>query len=200
MIKKFTSKNLDFTWNYDLKEIIKDNFDNKRLSQEVQKVVKNNILESIKVGLSPVDGAKNFEKYKNPASYPGDLKSSNKPNLKLTGKMLSYYEARETGKDMEVSVGIHKDAPEEERTKAEAHNFGTQGSRGRNLQSAKAKAGRGELGAVRRKAASKLIQGTKGIPVRPFIPKPNQMFNKTITLAIRKAFAYCLGLAIKKGK
>ena len=46
-------------------------------------------------------------------------------NLTLTGSMLSNYDSRPGNSQMEITLGIHKDAPELDRIKAKAHNEGT---------------------------------------------------------------------------
>ncbi len=194
---KFKSKNLSFEWTYDLSKQIKKNFDHTALKNGIKKVIDEDIKGAIDRGLSPVDGVRAFQKYKNPKVYPADQKQSNKPNLNLTGSMLSKYDVK--NKDhLSVTIGIHKDNDKKTLDKALANNEGTQGIRGKKLLTAKASAQRGELGTIRRKAASKLIQSTKGIPARPFVPLKGQQYTKTITAKIKKAFAEVIKKAIGK--
>lgn len=198
-MKKFNFKNVSFEWAYDLKKEIQSSFDKDQLKREVDKIIENDIKGTIQKGISPVYGVRAFQKYKNPKQYPAGLKQSNKPNLTLTGEMLSHYKSKPID-NFSISVGIHKDTDKKTQDKAKANNEGTQGSRGTKLLSAKSNKQRGELAAIKRKAASKLIQATKGIPARPFVPKNGQEFNKSITAKVKKAFADLLNKAIKGKK
>lgn len=190
MSKKYTSKNIDVTWAFDLKKKLRDNFSNKEWANLTNYVVDQMILKKIDKGLSPVNGERMFQKYKNPKIYPGDQKQNNKPNLTLTGKMLSYYESRPTNNEMQITIGIHKDAPKEQLTKAVANNQGTQGSLVNQISKQ----------TKDKKLKSKVKAAAKGIPARPFIPLKGQTFTRDIVLEVRKLFAYCLDKAIKKGK
>lgn len=197
MKKKFKSSNVEVEWTFDLSEKLRKNFSNKDLKDETEKVAIVMIKDLIDKGISPVNGVRAFEKYKDPKKYPAGLKPSNKPNLKLTGEMLSFYGAKEGTNQMTVKVGMHN-MNEKVKQKFEANNSGTQGAKGlRAIQDKTAKT-RGHLAAVRRKAASKVIQSTKGIPPRPIVPKNGQSFNRSIVLAVNKIFAKIMSLAIKK--
>ena len=188
-MKKYTDKNISVTWAFDLSKTLRDNFSNKQWASLTQYVVDQMILTKIDKGLSPVNGERMFQKYKNPKQYPGALKQNNKPNLALTGNMLSYYNAREGKEPMEVIVGIPKDAPQKEITKAIANNQGTQSLLANKVTS----------NTKNRKLKSQVKASTKGIPARPFIPLKGQSFTRDIILEVRKYFAYCLDIAIKKG-
>jgi len=97
----------------------------RELQNELNKVIQADILPLIDKGLSPVAGQRTFTKYKNPKKYPGDLKPSNKPNLKLTGEMLSHYKAKSYNFDgLSGSMGIHRDASQRAKMLAGVHNSG----------------------------------------------------------------------------
>ncbi len=189
MTKKYNGKNISVEWKFDLNEVLRNNFSNKEWADQSQYVVDQMILTKIDRGISPVNGVRTFQKYKNPERYPGNKKQNNKPNLALTGSMLSHYDARPGNEQMTITLGIHKDAPKEELIKAVANNEGTQSS----LTGALAKSSKDK------KLIKKVKQASKGIPARPFIPLKAQSFTRDITLAVRKYFAYCLDKAIKKG-
>lgn len=194
------SSKITVKWNFKFKEKIKDNFSNRQFADMVNSIINNNVLRKIDNGLSPVDKVRMLAKYKDPKNYPGDLKQSNKPNLTLTGNMLSNYEARPTEEDMTISVGIHDDAPEIERIKANAHNYGTQGNLKAAKQAKKNVFARTKNRQLRRMARKTVEKSAKGIPARPFIPTKGRTFTRDIILEIRKAFAYCLKQAIQRGK
>lgn len=190
MAKKFLSKNISVEWKFDLNKVLRDNFSNRQWANLTQYIVDQNILKKIERGISPVKGEGNFTKYKNPKQYPARLKQSNKPNLTLTGNMLSHYEAKESNELMAITLGLHKGTPKEELIKAKANNEGTQGQLVKMLgQTVKNK-----------KRKNEIKQSSKGIPARPFIPLLGQTYTADIILEIRKAFAYCLDMAIKKGR
>lgn len=99
----------------------------RELQNELQKVIHSEILGVIDKGLSPVKGYRNFAKYKNPKKYPADLKQSNKPNLRLTGEMLSNYKAKaQVRNELSATLGIHDDASERSLLLAGVHNKGTE--------------------------------------------------------------------------
>ena len=194
MAKTFKTKNIEVTWNYDFKKQVQDNFSNRQLADMVEYIVNQKILTKIDKGISPVHGVRNFDKYKDPKKYPGDIKPSNKPNLALTGEMLSNYIAHEGKEIMSATVGIHKqDASPEVMTRARANNFGTQSGKSKLAK----KIAKGTKNKTLKAAAKSLI---KGIPARPFVPQMGQTFTRDIILEIRKAFAYCLKQAIQRGK
>lgn len=190
MSKKFTTKHVSVEWKFDLSKVLRDNFSNRQWSDLSESVVNNLILRKIDKGLSPVNGVRAFQKYKDPKKYPGDKKASNKPNLTLTGTMLSYYESRPGKEPMSLTIGIHDDAPEIERFKADVHNNGTQGKNFNRIPK----------DSKSRKDQSKEKATAKGIPARPFVPKKDQTYTRDIILEIRKLFAYCLKQAINRGK
>lgn len=189
MSKKYSDKNISVEWKFDLNSVLRNNFSNNEWAKQSQYVVDQMILTKIDRGISPVNGVRTYQKYKNPERYPGDKKQNNKPNLTLTGSMLSHYEARAGDEQMSIRVGIPKSAPKEELIKAKANNEGTQSA----LTGALAKNSKDK------KLIKKVKQASKGIPARPFIPLKTESFTRDITLAIRKYFAYCLDIAIKKG-
>jgi hypothetical protein len=143
-----------------------------------------------------------YQKYKNPEKYPGDLKSSNKPNLRLSGSMLSNYQAKATGDQMAISLGIHQDVNEEDRIKAKANNEGTETSASKAARQylkllKKKSSGDNKL----RKAVKESLRAEfKGIVARRFVPLAGETFTRQILLEIRKAFAYCLKQALQRGR
>lgn len=97
----------------------------RELENELTAIIHSEILPLIDKGLSPVKGSRNFQKYKNPKKYPADLKSSNKPNLRLTGEMLSQYKAKaKQEKSLTATMGIHSDASPRSKLLAGVHNNG----------------------------------------------------------------------------
>lgn len=120
----FKSQNMTIKFKNRFKEIFKSASE-RNLQNGMDQIVKNDILALIDKGLSPVKGNRSFAKYKNPKKYPGKLKQSNKPNLKLTGEMLSNYKAKTSIRErLSVTVGIHKDASARSRLLAGVHNNG----------------------------------------------------------------------------
>lgn len=166
----FQDKGVKITWYNKLPELLKS-ASSRELQNQLQEVVDKQILPLIDKGLSPVQGARTLAKYADKKKYPGKKKQSNKPNLKLTGEMLSQYKAKGYGRGGSLSgtMGIHSDASQRARLLAGVHNYGVQ---------------------------------SKNIAMRPFIPKNSQgeTFNAKITNAIRKAFRYVLGRALKNNK
>ena len=194
MAKTFKTKNIEVTWNYDFKKEVQDNFSNRQLTDLINRIVIENVKPKIDKGISPVHGVRNFEKYKDPKKYPGDIKPSNKPNLKLTGEMLYNYVAHEGKEIMSATVGIHKqDASPEVMIRAKANNFGTQSSKSKAAKAVAKNTKDKQL----KTAAKSLI---KGIPARPFVPQKGESFTRDIILEIRKAFAYCLNQALNRGR
>jgi hypothetical protein len=187
-VKKYSGKNISVEWKFDLKQTLRDNFSNKKWADLSRYVIDQMILTKIDKGLSPVQGERTFQKYKNPKKYPGHLKQNNKPNLKLTGQMLSHYDVKDSKNPMEISFGIHNTAPEKEQIKAKANNEGTQGTLVDELSKSK-----------NRKLNAQVKAATKGIPSRPFVPRKGQSFTRDIILEVRKHFATILDIAIKKG-
>lgn len=171
------------TFNFDWQTHVNEKIDPNQMQREMQYVIDQKILRLIDSGLSPVNGERAFAKYKHPKQYPGSKKPSNKANLTLTGETLSYYEARKTDEPTSVTMGIHKDAPEFVRLKANVNNFGNSGGEGLSARSRKATA-----------------SARKGIPARPFVPdgKKGQSFTREIVLAIRQAFANVMIVALRK--
>lgn len=168
-MKKFISKYVEAEWRYNLKRQIQENFKNERWANGVKRGVLPQILGLIDRGISPVKGRRMFPKYKDPDKYPGGLKPSNKPNLKLENKMLKHYDVRPHQEMLTITLGIHADAPEEERIKAIANNEGTKNSK-----------------------------GEVAIAARRFIPLKNESYSTSIMLEIRKIFATILSRAINK--
>jgi len=223
-LKKFTSKNLDVKWAYDLKKTLQDNFSNRQWAKLSQYVVDQEILKNLDKGNSPVEGARRLTNYSE--SYTSQIKGklgreNNKSvrpvNLALTGSMLSNYDARAGKNEFEITLGIHSDAPELDKIKAEVHNTGTESGDSsmarknlkavqernkkarkiiKNLTGKRKKAGKALL-AGREKEQQDLIKGT---PRRPFVPLAGESYTRKITLEIRKLFAYCLDQAIKRSK
>lgn len=145
--------------------------DMRLMAAEVKKVIESDVKPTIARGISPVRGERNFAKYKDKEKYPGDLKQSNKPNLNLTGAMLREYDARPAGKPLSVTMGVHRDAPEDIRARAIGNNFGTK-SKG----------------------------GGEGIPARPMVPGEGQEWTSKISVALRDALATVVMKAFKSLK
>lgn len=188
-MKKYSDKNVSVTWAFDLKKTLTDNFSNEQWADLSNKVVEDIIKPKIDKGLSPVQGERMFQKYKNPKQYPADQKQNNKPNLKLTGQMLYHYNARAGTNPMEIHIGIPKDSGEEVLTKAVANNQGTQSGLVNKISKQ----------TKDRKLKAKVKAASKGIPARPFIPLKGQSFTRDIILEVRKHLATILDKAIKKG-
>lgn len=164
----FKSQQLTITLTERFKDIVKS-ASARELENEMRAIVHTEILPLIDKGLSPVKGFRNFQKYKNPKKYPGDQKPSNKPNLRLTGEMLSYYKAKTSSVGgLSATIGIHRDASERAKMLAGVHNAGT----------------------------------NPNVPVRRFIPMQSEAetFTAKINSAVRKAFRYVIGRALKQGK
>lgn len=201
-MKKFQSKNITIEWRFKLKDKIRENFSNRQWADLTQKIVDTSIKRLIDKGLSPVQSQRMYQKYKNPEKYPGDLKSPNKPNLRLSGSMLSNYQAKATGEQMAISLGIHQDVNEEDRIKAKANNEGTETSASKAARQylkllKKKSSGDNKL----RKAVKKSLRAEfKGIVARRFVPLAGETFTRQILLEIRKAFAYCLKQALQRGR
>lgn len=190
MSKKYVGKNVSVEWKFDLSKTLRENFSNRQWAKLSEEVVKNMILEKIDKGLSPVNGERMFQKYKDPKRYPGNKKSSNKPNLRLSGDMLGTYTTKAGNENMSISFGIFDS---EQKIKAKANNEGTQGAK----SALSNKIARNSRDRKLQRVAKSIA---KGIPSRPFIPLKGQNFTRDIVLEIRKLFAYCLNQAINRGK
>ncbi len=206
----FKSQQLTITLTERFKDIVKS-ASARELENEMRAIVHTEILPLIDKGLSPVKGFRNFQKYKNPKKYPGDSKPSNKPNLRSAGKfegqdhMLSHYKAKTSSVGgLSTTVGIHRDAPERAKMLAGVHNNGTQG----NVK--QARLGLKVLSKIKKKSSrdtkqklkEKYNNELKGIPMRRFIPMQSEAetFTAKINSAVRKAFRYVIGRALKQGK
>lgn len=138
-----------------------DKYRTPTLDAEMRKIVDEEIKPRIAKGISPVRGYRNFPKYKNPKSYPGNRKPSNKPNLELTGEMLSFYRAvpskARSHSTTSYRFGLVTSATQFAKDKAEWNNYGT----------------------------------SRGVPARKFVPDETQAetYQVSIMLAIREAFA-----------
>ncbi len=126
MTKKFIGKGLSVEWSYSLKEKVSKEFSNRQLQDVVQSTIIPMIKDSIAKGLSPVEGKRMFDKYKDPKKYPAKMKQSNKPNLFLSGDMLAEYKSWASKDPMGVFVGIHDSTDEEIKIRALANNNGTE--------------------------------------------------------------------------
>lgn len=202
MKKMKVGDNITIEWRGSLKQQVRENFSNRQWADLTQRIIEDKIKKLIDKGLSPVAGERMFQKYKDPKKYPGDLKSPNKPNLRLSGDMLSNYQARATNDPMTITLGIHSDAPELERIKAKANNEGTETSA--------SQAARKYLAMARRRGSTenRMSRSRKealraqfaGIVARRFVPLKGETYTRQILLEIRKAFAYCLKQALDKGR
>ena len=94
-----------------------------KTKQELGDVVVQEAKNMISQGTSPVRGRRRFDAYKNRKDYPGDLKSARPVNLYLSGKMLSFYGWKNSGKNG-IKVGV-SGAPQKVMKYSEAHNNGT---------------------------------------------------------------------------
>lgn len=168
-MKKYTSKNIDVTWNYDFQKKLRDNFSNEEWAKAVDGGVIISILTGMNRGVSPVDKFKNFAKYKNPEKYPGRLKPSNKPNLNNEGVLYGAYKCKPGNELMSITLGVHENESKEIKIIAKANNEGT---------------------------VTK--DGKQGIPARRFIPLKGESYKNAIVLEIRKLFASILSKAINK--
>lgn len=164
-----SKKGVTFELKLSPKSIIDQHADKNMLQRLIQYEIDQKVLPTIDKGISPVKSKRSFAKYKDKNKYPAKKKQSNKPNLTLTGEMLSWYEAKIDREEFAITVGIHKDAPKEVMTKAVANQFGTTNS-----------------------------SGDVAIAARPFVPRRNETFNANITVAIRKAFATVIQKAFNK--
>lgn len=216
MSKKLSTKGIDVTWKFDLKEQIRNNFSNADWAHETQKVIDNTILKYLNSGISPVHGFKNFEKYKDPKKYPGDIKPSNKPNLKLSGAMHYAYRSKSGIDPMTIVLGIHKSESKSLVTIADANNQGTETILSkvarRKLKELKSfdryegidtgdKKQRRKRNKEYKSIKNNLESNIKGIPARRFVPLKGESYKNSIVLEIRKLFAMMLDKAInKKGK
>jgi len=125
-VKSFVSKNISVQWSYDLRKTIQKQFSNRQLETVLQSSIIPMIKDTIAKGLSPVEGKRMFDKYKNPKTYPGKLKPSNKANLFLSGDMLSEYKVKSGKEPLIMSFGIHDDAGRDIKARAKANNSGTE--------------------------------------------------------------------------
>ena len=170
----FKSQQLTITLTERFKDIVKS-ASARELENEMRAIVHTEILPLIDKGLSPVKGFRNFQKYKNPKKYPGDSKPSNKPNLRSAGKF--------EGQDHMLS-----------HYKAKTSSVGglstTVGIHRDAPERAKMLAGVHNAGT------------NPNVPVRRFVPMQSEAetFTAKINSAVRKAFRYVIGRALKQGK
>jgi hypothetical protein len=164
-----SKKGISFELKLDPRSIIDTSINKAELRKLIEYEVNQKILPTIDKGVSPVKGKRSFAKYKDKDKYPARKKQSNKPNLTLTGEMLSWYETKIDNKDFAVTVGIHSDAPQDVKDKANANQFGTTNSK-----------------------------GEVAIAARPFVPRQGEVYNAQIMVAIRKAFATVISNAFKR--
>jgi hypothetical protein len=124
----FKDQFVQIEWTNRLPDLLKS-ASTRQLQIELDAVIKAEVLPLIGKGLSPVKGQRTFTKYKDPKKYPGDFnkgnKQSNKPNLYLTGEMLSNYKAKAYNQGgLSGSMGIHRDASQRSKLLAGVHNNG----------------------------------------------------------------------------
>ncbi len=93
--------------------------------QHIANMLRDESKEMIAAGISPVRGERKLAKYKNPKSYPGDLKNKSPVNLKLTGEMLDWLRAVKKSETI-IEFGIPKNAPTEVQARARYHQEGTE--------------------------------------------------------------------------
>lgn len=206
MSKKTVEVKFNFDWNAVAKSLKADSAMKKELAEDIRYTIESMIKPTIQKGISPVKGERTFAPYKDPKKYPGDKKASNRPNLTLSGEMLKHYEAKEDRSDFAVTIGIHSDAPDDIRVRADANQFGTESetskqARASRLQIRKDFKGKSKSERFLAKKEQDRLKGLrKGIAARPFVPQRNQTFNSNITVAIRDAFATILSKALKRLK
>lgn len=204
-----SGRGLNIKWNINIKEeIMKSDRISKEWAASAQKVIKDIIIPLMNNGVSPVDGKRMFDKYKDPKKYPAAIKSSNKPNLRLTGKLYSNYKAAPVKeKEVGILMGI-QGGGDKLRVYAEANNIGTQDAKSKSMK-AKLKT----LQSIKpssdasreTKSAHKLLKNKyksmiKGIPERRFIPILGEKYNTKIMLALREYLASILLRAINRNK
>lgn len=115
------------TMKTELPDLMKTFYDN-GVGERLGQLMKDEVIDSVSQGISPVRGEGRFEAYKNPKKYPGKRKSSRPVNLSLDGSMLgaiaySVNRAAQTLTFGYIYGGRNK-------LKAETHNEGTQVAKG----------------------------------------------------------------------
>lgn len=131
MRRKIETKYLSVEWGFSLKNTLQQNFSNRQWAKLSENVISQDILPLVTRGVSPVAGGRKLVKYSE--RYKTAIKKGLLPgktvspvSLTLTGSMLSNYKSKAGEDTFSISVGIHKDAPDFDRLKAEVHNNGNE--------------------------------------------------------------------------
>lgn len=128
------------------------------IKQEVAEYLEDTVLDYVSQGKSPVDGKPFKGLKKEYKKIKSKISGSSRANLELHGDMLDDFDVRVSGNSL--TIGIHKDASEQSKLKAERHNHWTK--------------------------RAKTIGKGKAYPKRQFIPKGEQGFTKEIMQDIRE--------------
>ena len=88
--------NVKVTTRWDVIEAV-DGFNSPEFAQAIGDQLREEVIDSLSKGISPVQGERKFEPYKNPKSYPGKRKPSSPVNLFLSGDLYRALEARLKG-------------------------------------------------------------------------------------------------------
>lgn len=87
------------TTKWDVFEAV-DGFNSPEFARTVGEQLREEVIDSLSKGVSPVQGERKFEPYKNPKSYPGKKKPSSPVNLFLSGDLYRALEARVKGNSL----------------------------------------------------------------------------------------------------
>lgn len=130
--KKIETKDTIIEYNITLDDVLKGT-SKRELVNRLNAVIKDSVLPTLEKGLSPVAGQRVLKRYSE--GYKNAIKSgrysqySKNPTpatLKLSGEMLSYYEARAKEEPNAATMGIHPDGtPEDVYKIARYHQNGT---------------------------------------------------------------------------
>lgn len=131
--RKIETKDAVIEYNITLDDVLK-NTSKRTLQQKLTEVINNEILPTLEKGLSPVAGERVLKRYSE--GYKNSIKSgrysehSKNPSpatLKLSGKMLGYYQAKvDKTKPNTATMGIHKNIDDKKVLKlAGYHQDGT---------------------------------------------------------------------------
>lgn len=105
--------------NFQLTEMV-DGFVTDDLANEIGETLKEGVVDALSKGISPVEGARRFEKYKDPDIYPGKKKPKRPVNLYLSGALYSSFSFFRRGSQVVFGIFDKKVAEY-----AEAHQEGT---------------------------------------------------------------------------
>lgn len=114
---------VNVTTKFDIAELIAK-FTDTKTGNEIGETVVGEAKRMISEGQSPVRGYGRFERYKDPAKYPGNRKNQRPVNLEDTGDMLAGYDYQVLASDDTVKVGMVNGSADEKKI-AGYHNEGT---------------------------------------------------------------------------